>query len=60
MEDGRRVGGTFEDGLDVGEGFGDGALDRGGEEKRECKGFCTDGEEEGAFGHAVVEIVAQA
>ena len=60
MENTGRKGGTFENGLDTGEGFGDGALDRGREGNREGEGLCTDGEEEGAFGHAVVEIVAQA
>ena len=59
MEDTGQKGGAFEDGVDTREGFGNGALDGGGEGKREGEGLGTDGEKERVAGDAMVEIVAK-
>lgn len=59
MEDGGRVGGAGEDGVDAGEGFGDSAFDDGGERERERERLRADGEEIGAFGDAVVELMTE-
>jgi len=59
VEDAGREGGAGEDRMDAGEGFGDGALDWGGEGIGEGKGLGADGEEEGAFGQVTVEMLAE-
>ena len=59
MVDAGRVGGAFEDGVDAGEGFGDGALDGRREGIGKGEGMCADGEEEGALWDSRVKILAE-
>ena len=60
VEDRWWVVGAVEDGVDAGEGFGDGGLHGEGERKGEGERLRADGQEEGAFGDALIEIVAEA
>jgi hypothetical protein len=60
VSDAGRIGGAGEDGVDSGEGYGDGALDWWGEAVRKGEGLGVDGDEEPALGNVNVELMAEA
>jgi hypothetical protein len=60
VEDAGREGGAGEEGVDAGESFGNGALYWRRQGIGEGEGLITDGENEGAFGDAIVKPVTEA